>query len=910
MPTIVTAIPQSPASDKERSQDSLPDTSSNASSVPSVTTVIRNVNGETTVEITRPRKEEPKYVEGMLALCQYCGYTSSDFNCCQRCTRSLPDNVKALPSQGVTGLPAGTKEKRFHDKYKKWEAQVSKTGAKKPSKRPVKKPTKLVDEPVCLTLSSDEEERGHCEGEGSQRGSGQSAVQMGSGVDLNCDLSSSLLRKEPPPSFSDEEEELVSDISKLKSVCGGGREMQSIVDGSMVGTYTLLDCRTVRIGNYKVVPKDRVLLSSAGIRIQVPSLTDDSSVVTVAMERSELRKVLINFGRGMPVLFLYTNRVAAERIRRTLGMEPSRGPYYDPNSLDDTQRRITLLPERIAEESKVALKSIFEGILSELDNKEANELLVRASPREIQSLIKKATSGSSNSIRIKNEIQTIIIYPPPPAKGGIPINTEDYACLGEDQFLNDVIIDFYLKFLTLSSLTPDDQARTHVFSSFFYKRLTTRPAKVSKRPHPIEDDPKLSPAEKRHSRVKGWTKHVNIFEKDFIIIPINEHCHWFLAIICFPGLTGCVRMSDNTPVKELPKPRRKTVTQKNLVEEAGKSVQIGCTTITPVKVATTTITLESPEDDCSDRDEAEGEDDDIVRSSSEEDEETSSKPAVPVKHALFADSSVDPFFPSKKSESKNSVKTTREPIKQPCILIFDSLSGASRTRVVATLRDYLRIEYRAKMGRSRDFSKDTIKGASPRVPQQTNFTDCGLYLLQYVESFFMNPIDDYHLPMKKLADWFPEEVVSRKREDIQKLLLDLMQKYNVDIDSLNLPKLSFSSSKQNSDSCDANDQENSADDEREISGSPRTPPKLQQLQQHMESEAEIMVARPLVSYADSDGEMAPVETEQERTDLASANFVDSTVPVLHKGKRIGTERRDPVDSSAVTNPVKRMRPAR
>jgi sentrin-specific protease 7 len=39
----------------------------------------------------------------------------------------------------------------------------------------------------------------------------------------------------------------------------------------------------------------------------------------------------------------------------------------------------------------------------------------------------------------------ILVYPPPPSKGGIPINTEDYACLGEDQFLNDVIIDFYLK---------------------------------------------------------------------------------------------------------------------------------------------------------------------------------------------------------------------------------------------------------------------------------------------------------------------------------------------------------------------------------------------------------------------------------------------------------------------------------
>lgn len=29
-----------------------------------------------------------------------------------------------------------------------------------------------------------------------------------------------------------------------------------------------------------------------------------------------------------------------------------------------------------------------------------------------------------------------------------------------------------------------------------------------------------------------------------------------------------------------------------------------------------------------------------------------------------------------------------------------------------------------------------MKGSSPRVPQQDNFSDCGVYVLQYVESFF------------------------------------------------------------------------------------------------------------------------------------------------------------------------------
>lgn len=78
-----------------------------------------------------------------------------------------------------------------------------------------------------------------------------------------------------------------------------------------------------------------------------------------------------------------------------------------------------------------------------------------------------------------------------------------------------------------------------------------------RRSNPYEIDTNLTPAEKRHLRVKNWTKNVNIFEKDFIVIPINENSHWFLAIICFPGLEGWRAMSDrNKIIKEAVKPKK------------------------------------------------------------------------------------------------------------------------------------------------------------------------------------------------------------------------------------------------------------------------------------------------------------------------------------------------------------------
>lgn len=82
--------------------------------------------------------------------------------------------------------------------------------------------------------------------------------------------------------------------------------------------------------------------------------------------------------------------------------------------------------------------------------------------------------------KLPNNSTQLLIYPPPPAKGGITINLEDYLCLAQDQFLNDAIIDFYLKYIQMEYIDKEIRDKVHIFSSFFYKRLTTKPVKASK----------------------------------------------------------------------------------------------------------------------------------------------------------------------------------------------------------------------------------------------------------------------------------------------------------------------------------------------------------------------------------------------------------------------------------------------
>lgn len=81
-----------------------------------------------------------------------------------------------------------------------------------------------------------------------------------------------------------------------------------------------------------------------------------------------------------------------------------------------------------------------------------------------------------------------------------------------------------------------------------------------------------------------------------------------------------------------------------------------------------------------------------------------------------------------------------------------------------------------------------MSGCLVKVPQQQNFTDCGLFLLQYVEQFFADPLKDYRLPIK-LLNWFHQDIVTRKREDISNLIKKLMERDGCD--DVELPEIEF-----------------------------------------------------------------------------------------------------------------------
>jgi hypothetical protein len=75
------------------------------------------------------------------------------------------------------------------------------------------------------------------------------------------------------------------------------------------------------------------------------------------------------------------------------------------------------------------------------------------------------------------------------------------------------------------------------------------------------------------------------------------------------------------------------------------------------------------------------------------------------------------------------------PKDQTLVMIFDSLN-IKRSGTIKTLKSYLQYEAMDKMQAEVDM--DRIKGLNLKVPNQPNSSDCGIYLINFVDQFFQD----------------------------------------------------------------------------------------------------------------------------------------------------------------------------
>ncbi|KAJ8605568.1 hypothetical protein CTAYLR_000147 [Chrysophaeum taylorii] len=131
--------------------------------------------------------------------------------------------------------------------------------------------------------------------------------------------------------------------------------------------------------------------------------------------------------------------------------------------------------------------------------------------------------------------EVVLHYPSPDATDAVAITRGDRSRLVPEEFLNDNLVDFYLKVTTtdprhslvLNEVVTADvvKRKVHVFSSHFYTKL--HETKICSRNQRQQRE--------AYDRVARWTRGVDVFAFDVLVVPIVEHLHWSLAVVCNPA---------------------------------------------------------------------------------------------------------------------------------------------------------------------------------------------------------------------------------------------------------------------------------------------------------------------------------------------------------------------------------------
>ena len=100
----------------------------------------------------------------------------------------------------------------------------------------------------------------------------------------------------------------------------------------------------------------------------------------------------------------------------------------------------------------------------------------------------------------------------------IPVTRRDIATIRPDKWLNDEVINLFMKLLDARSQAATDAAlpKCYFAQTNFYTKLAEGPNGYC------------------YKDVRRWTKKVDVFTKDLLIVPIHCHGnHWTLAVVNF-----------------------------------------------------------------------------------------------------------------------------------------------------------------------------------------------------------------------------------------------------------------------------------------------------------------------------------------------------------------------------------------
>ncbi|SPO20083.1 uncharacterized protein UTRI_00478_B [Ustilago trichophora] len=238
--------------------------------------------------------------------------------------------------------------------------------------------------------------------------------------------------------------------------------------------------------------------------------------------------------------------------------------------------------------------------------------------------------------------------------GAMSINGRDFERLLDGQLLNDIIIEFGLKFMLgeIRERDADLADSIYVFNTFFCKILMDEPT-----------------VESSYRKLRRWTSKVDLFSKKYIVVPINEAYHWYLAVIVNPGLM----LMDPTEERDSGSEQDK--------EEVASALTVARITATPPPIA--------PAAESARRNVIEGDarpDQDGLSASLE----PGTSPLPPMRSLIDLPPAPAPMDVDRDSRASTPTKGADGPVdlNRTFIITFDSL-GSRHVRLGNKLHEYL-----------------------------------------------------------------------------------------------------------------------------------------------------------------------------------------------------------------------------
>lgn len=334
------------------------------------------------------------------------------------------------------------------------------------------------------------------------------------------------------------------------------------------------------------------------------------------------------------------------------------------------------------------------------------------------------------------------------------VTNQDFKCLYNKDWINDSIIEFFVKYYIEVSISKSIVKREDVYimSSFFYSKLT-------------------SESKNLYENVRKWVQNADLLNRKYVVIPMNVNYHWYGCIITNLDVYLKFVLSQ----QKLEKHSNDTLDDIQRPEKDGTDRKTGqtphCNNANDSKISATP----NDTDDTKNTKDTEG--------------------CIGKEEFVDAQEHVT-------TDTQDEISLGYPAIE---ILTFDSLGG-THTREVDPIKEFIIGYAKDKYGLTVD--KSYIKMKKCPVPQQPNMSDCGVHVILTIKKFFEDPISTMEVwrnskirgrvSNKVINQYFEKAERNKKRKALREVLKDLLADQ--------IKRTGYTSSKEEDDEDDEDDE--------------------------------------------------------------------------------------------------------